>query len=107
MNLDDLHGRLTITVPEAGEVLGIGRAAAYAAADSGDIPTLRVGRRLIVPVARLRAMLGETEPVGEGVPMVMDSQELRSLIETAELLETLSGRILDSLRAAERAQGGA
>lgn len=58
MNLDDLKGRATITVPEAGQILGIGRDASYAAAERGDIPTLRLGRRLVVPVPRLLAMLG-------------------------------------------------
>lgn len=56
----DLRGRLTMTVPEAGEALGIGRSAAYAAADRGDIPTLRLGRRVVVPVPKLLALLGAT-----------------------------------------------
>ena len=34
----------TMTVPKAGEVLGIGRSAAYEAARRGDIPTIRIGR---------------------------------------------------------------
>lgn len=58
MELSDLGGRATITVPEAGEVLGIGRDAAYAAAKKGDLPTLRLGRRLLVPVPALLAMVG-------------------------------------------------
>lgn len=32
--------------------------AAYRAMNSGDLPTIRVGRRLFVPTARLREMLG-------------------------------------------------
>jgi len=51
----------TMTVPEAGRRLGLGRDAAYAAAKRGEIPTLRLGRRLVVPVAQLRTMLGETQ----------------------------------------------
>lgn len=58
MNLGDLQGRTTITVPEAGEVLGIGRDAAYAAAKKGELPTLHIGRRVLVPVPALLAMLG-------------------------------------------------
>jgi excisionase family DNA binding protein len=60
MTLDDLAGRLTISVPEAGEVLGVGRDAAYAAAARGEIPTLRLGRSLRVPVPALLALLGAT-----------------------------------------------
>ncbi len=41
--------RLVYTVPEAGRLLGLGRNAAYDAAKRGDIPTLRIGRRLLVP----------------------------------------------------------
>lgn len=46
----DLRGRLTLTVPEAGRlVYGLGRDASYAAAERGEIPVRRVGRRLVVP----------------------------------------------------------
>ncbi|MBO1767053.1 helix-turn-helix domain-containing protein [Allobranchiibius sp. GilTou38] len=55
---DWLDGRLTITVPQAGELLGIGRDAAYRAAATGDIQCLSLGRRLVVPVAPLLALLG-------------------------------------------------
>jgi hypothetical protein len=41
--------RLVYTVPEAGRLLGLGRNAAYDAAKRGDIPTLRIGRLLLVP----------------------------------------------------------
>jgi Helix-turn-helix domain len=37
------------TVEEAGEILGISRCSAYAAAKSGDLPTIQIGRRKIVP----------------------------------------------------------
>ncbi|MFT3831898.1 MAG: helix-turn-helix domain-containing protein [Micropruina sp.] len=53
--------RLTMTVEEAAAVLGIGRSAAYAAVRAGEIPALRVGRKLLVPRQRLLAMLGEAE----------------------------------------------
>lgn len=42
-------------------MLGVGRASAYAAAGTGDLPVIRVGRRLLVPVAALRRMLGELQ----------------------------------------------
>ena len=49
--------RLTITVAEAGTVIGLGRNAAYEAARRGDIPTIRIGRRILVPIARLKKLL--------------------------------------------------
>lgn len=50
-------GRLTITIEEAGQVLGLSRNSAYAAAARGEIPTLAYGRRRVVPVAALRRVL--------------------------------------------------
>jgi excisionase family DNA binding protein len=47
----------TMSVPDAGRELGIGRRAAYQAARRGDIPTLRIGRRIVVPVEQLDRLL--------------------------------------------------
>lgn len=44
--------------PTAGQALGIGRSTAYNGARNGDIPTIRVGDRYLVPTAALRKMLG-------------------------------------------------
>jgi excisionase family DNA binding protein len=52
------EGRLTMTIPEAAKVLHIGRDACYAAAKRGEIPTLTLGRRIVVPTAKLFALLG-------------------------------------------------
>jgi excisionase family DNA binding protein len=52
---------LTVSVEETGRLLGISRGAAYRAAACGQIPTIRVGRRLLVPIARLRQLLGVTD----------------------------------------------
>lgn len=54
----------TISVEEAGEILGIGRRSAYRAAARGELPTFRIGRRLLVPTARLLCLLG-VPPVDE------------------------------------------
>jgi excisionase family DNA binding protein len=50
--------RRTVSVEEAGRMLGIGRQSAYAAARRGEIPTIRIGRLLLVPLARLHELLG-------------------------------------------------
>jgi excisionase family DNA binding protein len=50
--------RLVYSVPEAGRLLGLGRNAAYDAARRGDIPTLRIGRLVLVPKMPLHRMLG-------------------------------------------------
>ena len=50
LQLDQLAYRTTITVTEAAKVLGISRTAAYEAARRGELPTRRLGHRLVVPV---------------------------------------------------------
>jgi excisionase family DNA binding protein len=47
----------TFTIQEAAKVLGIGRDQAYTAARLGQIPTIKIGRRLLVPVPALEKML--------------------------------------------------
>ena len=49
---------ITISVPEAGErYFGLCRNASYDAAARGDIPVVKIGRLLRVPVRALEAML--------------------------------------------------
>lgn len=48
----------TLTVPDAGRIYyGLKRNAAYAAAARGDIPTIKIGRLLRVPVAAMERRL--------------------------------------------------
>jgi excisionase family DNA binding protein len=48
----------TIKVEQAAMLLGISRSAAYRAAKAGQLQTLRMGRRLLVPTAPLLRLLG-------------------------------------------------
>jgi excisionase family DNA binding protein len=57
--------RATVNVDEAAALLGLSRSSGYAAARNGDLPVIRVGRRLLVPVAALNRML---EGVNHGHP---------------------------------------
>ena len=53
----------TMSVPAAGrEYFGLSRASSYAAAACGDLPTIRIGRKLCVPVVALERMLDQAEP---------------------------------------------
>jgi hypothetical protein len=69
--------RLTMSVPEAGEkYYGLCRDASYAAAQRGDIPTIRVGRLLRVPVAAMERKLeeaGNWQPIGDAMRRVVES----------------------------------
>lgn len=53
--------RLTLTVEEAARLLGISRSLAYEAARSGELPTVRIGRRLLVPTSALDRLLSRPE----------------------------------------------
>ncbi len=59
---------LTITVEDAARLLGIGRGTAYEAARRGDLPVIRMGRRLLVPRARLFELVGAPEMREAGSP---------------------------------------
>jgi excisionase family DNA binding protein len=52
---------LTLTIDEAAKLLGVSRGLAYEAARRGELPTLRLGRRLLVPRARLLELVGGQE----------------------------------------------
>jgi len=49
--------RTVYTVDETARVLGIGRNTAYLAIRRGEIPSVRIGARILVPKAALDALL--------------------------------------------------
>lgn len=71
----------TMTVEDAGRLLGISRRAAYRAAAAGYLPVIRFGRRILVPTARLHQMLGiqpterHHEPGDQGLTIKHDVPE--------------------------------
>jgi excisionase family DNA binding protein len=56
-DVDERIQRRTLTINEAAKGLGISKASAYAAARSGDLPTIKIGKRILVPVISLERML--------------------------------------------------
>lgn len=54
------HQPLTLTVEQAGQLLGVGRSTAYELIRTGDLECLRLRRRVVVPVARVADRLGVT-----------------------------------------------
>jgi excisionase family DNA binding protein len=56
---------MTVTVEEAATILGVGRNKAYEAARNGEIPTIRIGKRVLVPRAALKRLLAVgPQPLG-------------------------------------------
>ena len=49
--------RLTYNVDEAAKLLGLGRAATYQGIERGEIPSIRIGKRILVPRAALERFL--------------------------------------------------
>lgn len=54
--------RKTLTVPEAGKIyFGLSRNAAYEAARRGQLPVIRIGRRVRVPIVAMERLLEASE----------------------------------------------
>jgi len=57
----DSHQRLTLSISEAAVRLGISRNSCYLAARTGQLPTIIIGRRILVPTAALNRLLENGE----------------------------------------------
>lgn len=55
--------RIVYTVAEAAELLGIGRSTAYELVASGELPTVRIGRRAVVTRPTITALAGIEPPL--------------------------------------------
>ena len=65
-----MNEKLTLSVEEAGKLLGVSRQVAYQLIHRSDFPTLHIGRRILVPKKQLeiwmeRQVNGEEEPSDE------------------------------------------
>jgi len=49
--------KLTVNVEEAGRMLGISRPTAYDRVEDGSIPSIKLGRRILVPKIAIERML--------------------------------------------------
>jgi Helix-turn-helix domain len=53
----------TLSIPEAGSLyFGLSRNGSYDAAKRGEIPTIRIGRKLRVPVAAMERLIDAVAP---------------------------------------------
>ena len=82
--------RLTFTVPEVAAMLGLSRSTAYRLAADGDIPTVRVRGRVLVPRAALMKMLNSEE---EPVPEEIDPKVAQALDERVEWIRQAFGAL--------------
>ena len=73
----DSQERLAFSVDEARRLLGLGRGSMYEAVRTGQIPSIRIGRRIIIPrvgieqllakasMNTLQSKIGNTDNLGE------------------------------------------
>lgn len=57
--LADIDDRLCVTVPEAAKMLGISRNYAYELVKIGVLPSIKLGKRILIPKLALMKMLEE------------------------------------------------
>ena len=57
--------RLTMSVEEASEALGISRSLTYELVRRGELPSLRLGRRIVVPVRALESLVDHASAAGD------------------------------------------
>jgi excisionase family DNA binding protein len=60
---------LTLTVPETAELLGVSRAFAYTLVARGELPSLRLGRRVVVPRMAIDALVASSVAVDPDGPI--------------------------------------
>ena len=60
----ELDDPLTLSIKEAARILGLSRNSAYLAVHTGQIPSIRFGKRIVVPRAALERMLAEANNYG-------------------------------------------
>ena len=55
---------LTVTVEEPGRIIGVSRGSAYEAVKRGEIPVIRIGKKIRVPKAALERLLNGAHIAG-------------------------------------------
>ena len=59
--MNDAFERMTHSVPEAAQIIGISAAAVYRCVRTGEIPSVTLGSRIVVPRKALATLLGLEE----------------------------------------------
>jgi len=62
--------KLAISVIEAGKALGLSRTTTYQLVNQGVIPSVRFGRRILVPISALQALLEVNSHNSSGTDVV-------------------------------------
>ncbi|MDP9403840.1 MAG: helix-turn-helix domain-containing protein [Actinomycetota bacterium] len=81
-----------LPVEQGGAILGLGRSASYEAAKRGELPTIAIGRRRVVPTARLLTLLGlnPSTNANEGPPLTKGPSSSSLLTNRSDTNQTVS-----------------
>lgn len=81
MDLDDLRasGAAVVTVAEAASLLGVDVRTVSRAIQDGELPVLRLGRRILIPRLRLLELLGVDETGASKDETASPRADLRSV----------------------------
>ena len=95
ITLDELRdsGRATVTMQEAAQLLGVDARTVSGAVRAGEIPAIRVGRRVLIPRHRFIAYLDGADTAGPAVSDAPAPIPLRN--PTDELRTRLLAVLLD------------
>lgn len=85
----DRHESLTVSVVTAAQLLGVSRALAYELVARGELPSLRLGRRVVIPRRALEALV-EDGTRGDG-PQDNETHSRREHASVAEMVLDRSG----------------
>jgi len=66
--------RLTVSVEESAKMLGISRALAYELVRKNEIPSIKLGRRLVVPLAALLRLLQTPDAEDATIDLVAEER---------------------------------
>jgi excisionase family DNA binding protein len=100
--LDELADRLFADVPEVARLTGRDQRTIRAAAEAGQIPSTKVGKKYLIPTAWLREQM--SEPGGAAATPIPDLDDLADKV--ADRLFARFGRAFATLAAGE-AEGAA
>ena len=94
-----VKGTETITVEEAAKLIGINRKGVYDAVKRGEIPSLRFGKRIVIPRAAFERMFDKSMPATLGVEPEPNLKRSKRGNFTLRLRDNLKARIHDAAEA--------
>ena len=86
--------RLTYTIPEAAQAIGIGKSTLYGLINNGELRTIRLGKRVLIPRDSILELLGmaAAASTAEETPRPRDAGERTYVVTIRPALSTAKDR---------------